>query len=163
MHAKNIYCYAGNFSSSLSPAQKTAQNIIGWAPAASSLEDVLIANGSTATVNSGIDLFAYNGSTASLRNVVGLYGTAPTGAHVYYESSSTGDFRLENTYGNQGAQTSGTVPGTNAPNPALRQVAGPVSDASFQRTPANGTLAVDTVNGRLYARVNGVWKSAPLS
>ncbi|MFJ1754779.1 glycosyl hydrolase family 28-related protein [Kitasatospora sp. NPDC088134] len=160
VHARNIYCYAGNFAAG---SAATPQNIIGWAPVASSLENVLIANGSVATVNSGIDLYAGPGTTAVLRDVVGLYGTAPTGHHVYYQTGSAGDFRLENTYANTGSQGGNTVPATNAPNPPLRLVNGPVSDASFSKQPANGTLAVDTANQRLYVRVNGTWKWSALN
>ncbi|RKE22964.1 glycosyl hydrolase family 28-related protein [Streptomyces sp. TLI_171] len=160
VHARNIYCYAGNFAAGTTA---TPQNIIAWAGVASSLENVLIANGGVATVNSGIDLYAGPGTTAVLRDVVGLYGTAPTGHHVYYETSSTGDFRLENTYANTGSQGGNTVPAGNAPNPPLRLVNGPVTDASFTHPPANGTLAVDTANQRLYVRVGGAWKWSALN
>ncbi|WP_035869253.1 glycosyl hydrolase family 28-related protein, partial [Kitasatospora cheerisanensis] len=161
VHARDIYCYAGNFAST---GDKAAQNIITWAGVASSLENVLIANGSVATVNSGLTVYAGKGATAVLRDVIGLYGTAPLGAHVYFEANADpGDYRLENTYANTGAQFSGTVPTTNAPNPPLRLVNGPVSDASFNRTPANGTLAVDTLNHRLYVRVGGVWQWSALN
>ena len=153
VHASNIYAFAGGFASGYS----TAQNIIAWAGIASSLENVLIANGATATVNSGVDLYAGSGTTAVLRDVVGLYGTKPAGAHIYYEASSTGDFLVENCYGNTGGQSSGTVPTRNQPGPPLRLVAGAVSDSSFTRTPLDGTMAVDTANKRLYVRVGGAW------
>lgn len=158
VYATNIYCYAGNFAAGYS----TPRNIISWAPMAGALENVLIANGSVATVNSGVD--AYSGSTAAvLRNVVGLYNTAPTGAHIYFEASSTGDFLVENCTGSVGAQVAGTIPVNNAPNPPLRLVAGAVSDASFKHTPVDGTMAVDKTNDKLYVRVNGTWRSAALS
>ncbi|OKI96772.1 glycosyl hydrolase family 28-related protein [Kitasatospora sp. CB01950] len=159
VHARDIYCYAGNFGSGGS-----IQNIITWAGTASSLENVLIANGSVATINSAVTVYAGKGSTAVLRNVIGLYGTAPAGAHVYFEpNADPGDYRIENTYSNNGAQFSGTVPGSNAPNPPLRMVNGPVSDASFKRTPADGTLAVDTANRRLYVRIGGTWQWTALN
>jgi polygalacturonase len=41
-------------------------------------------------------------------------------------------------------------------------VSGPVSDASFPQTPANGTLGVDTLNKRLYARSGGTWSYTSL-
>lgn len=110
-----------------------------------------------ATVNAGVALYSGTGSTAVLRNVVGLYGTAPTGTHIYYEQSSTGDFRVENSYGSTGAQATGTIPVKNAPNPPLRLVPGPVSDASFTHQPLDGTMAVDSVNKRMYVRVGGQW------
>lgn len=51
------------------------------------------------------------------------------------------------------------------PAPAARTVAGAVSDASFPaaRPPADGTLAIDTVNLRLYARVGGAWHYTALT
>ncbi|MFB9629442.1 glycosyl hydrolase family 28-related protein [Nonomuraea helvata] len=160
VYASNIYAYAGGFASGYS----TAQNIIAWAGSAGALENVLIANNSSAaTVNSGIDLYSGSGSTAVLRNVVGRYLTKPTGSHIYYEASSTGDFRVENCYANIGGQSGGTIPTKNQPNPPLRMVAGAVSDASFTHTPADGTLAVDSTNRRLYVRVNGKWLSTALS
>ncbi|MFC5666503.1 glycosyl hydrolase family 28-related protein [Kitasatospora misakiensis] len=159
VHARDIYAYAGNFAAGYS----TPQNIIAWAAIASTLENVLVANGAVATVNSGIDLYAGPGTVAVLRDVVGLYGTKPTGHHVYYEASSAGDFRVENTYANTGSQAGGAVPTRHAPNPPIRQVSGPVSDSSFTRPPADGTLAVDKDNRRLYVRVNGTWQWTQLN
>jgi hypothetical protein len=159
IHASNIYAFAGGFASGYS----TAQNIIAWGPSYSSLENVLIANGGTATVNSGVDLYSGSGSTAVLRNVVGQYSTRPTGTHIYYEGSSTGDFRVENSYGTNGGQASGTLPTTHQANPPLRLVAGPVSDASFPHPPLDGTMAVDTVDSRLYVRVGGAWRWTALN
>ena len=158
IYATNIYCYAGNFVSGYT----TPRNIISWAPMASALENVLIANGAVATVNSGVDLYSGTG-VAVLRNVVGLYNTAPTGAHIYYEASSTGAFHVENCTGSLGAQTSGTVPVDNAPNAPLRLVTGAVTDASFAHPPVDGTMAVDAENKKLYVRVGGAWLSAALS
>jgi Pectate lyase superfamily protein len=159
VYASNIYCYAGGFAAGYS----TAQNIIAWAGNCSALENVLIANGTPATVNSGVDLYSGPGSTAVLRNVVGAYTTKPTGNHIYYEASSAGDFRVENCYGNIGGQAGGTIPTKHHPNPPLRLVAGPVTDGSFTHTPVDGTLAVDSTNKRLYVRVGGVWRSTALS
>lgn len=158
VHATNIYCYAGGFASGYS----TAQNIITWAAMASSLEDVLIANGPTATVNAGVILYAPTGSIARLRNVVGLYGTKPQGPHIYFEANSPGDVSVEDCYGNIGAQYGGTIPTKYSPNTPLRQVAGTVTDASFARPPADGTMAVDAQNKRLYVRVGGAWMWSPL-
>ncbi|WP_306802712.1 glycosyl hydrolase family 28-related protein [Streptomyces sp. DH8] len=159
IHARNIYAFAGKFAQDYTPK---AQTIINWAPRASSLQDVLIANGSVATISSGVELYSGPGSTAVLSNVVGLYGTAPTGAHIWY-ATSTGDFRVENSYGDVGVQAQGSIPAKNQPNPPLRLIAGPVSDASFTRPPADGTLAVDTTNKRLYVRLGGTWSWSPLN
>ncbi|GAA1265034.1 hypothetical protein GCM10009665_62930 [Kitasatospora nipponensis] len=153
VYATNIYCYAGNFA----PGYSTAQNIIAWAANNSALENVLIANGAVATVNSGVDLYSGGGSTAVLRNVTGHYLTKPNGSHVYYESSSTGDFRVENCYGSSGTQNGGTLPTHHQANPPLRLVSGPVTDASFSHAPLDGTMAVDVVARRLYVRVGGAW------
>ena len=155
VYASNIYAFAGGFATGYTKPQ----NIISWAGIASALENVLIANGSTGTINSGVDLYSGGTSTAVLRNVVGLYTTAPTGSHIYYEASSTGDFRVENSYGSTGQQAGGTLPTRNQANPPLRLIQGPVSDASFTSTPADGTLAVDSSSQtpRLYVRVGGAW------
>ncbi|MFI1814847.1 glycosyl hydrolase family 28-related protein [Streptomyces sp. NPDC020422] len=154
VYATNIYCYAGDFAAG-TPA--TARNIISWAASSSALENVVIANRDRATINAGVALYSGPGSTAVLRNVVGMYTTAPTGTHIYYEQSSTGDFRVENSYGTIGAQATGTIPVKNAPNPPLRLVPGPVTDASFTHQPLDGTMAVDSANKRLYVRVGGQW------
>ena len=159
VYARNIYAYAGNFATGWS----TPQNIIAWAGTASALENVLIANGPVATINSAVDLYSGPTTVAVLRDVIGLYGTPPTGHHIYHESSSTGEFRIENSYGSSGSQAGGTLPTKHAPNPPLRLVAGPVTDASFTRTPADGTLAVDTTNNRLYVRVKGAWRWSALN
>ncbi|MGH2752871.1 MAG: glycosyl hydrolase family 28-related protein [Actinomycetota bacterium] len=45
---------------------------------------------------------------------------------------------------------------------ATRIVNGPVSDASFDKTPPDGTIAVDGAAGRLYVRVKGNWRSTDL-
>src|SRR5690606_2049671 len=60
---------------------------------------------------------------------------------------------------NRGAGTLGDPP------PPVLEVAGPVSDASFPaaRPPANGTLGVDSVNRRLYARIGGTWSHQALT
>lgn len=158
IYATNIYCYAGNFASGYS----TPRNIISWAPIAGALENVLIANGSIPTINSGVDAFS-GSSTTVLRNVVGLYNSQPLGAHIYYEPSSTGDFYVENCVGSVGAQTAGTVPLNNAPNAPLRIHPGAVTDAAFKHTPVDGTMAIDSTEKRLYVRLNGTWLSAPLS
>jgi hypothetical protein len=153
----SLYCYAGNFAGGYS----TAQNIIVWSAIQSSLQNVLIGNGAVATVNSGVDLFSASG-TASLSNVTGRYTTAPTGSHIFFESS-TGDFMFENCYTNNGTQFSGTTPATYFQGSPLRQVAGAVSDGSFTRTPLDGTTALDTTNNRVYNRVGGVWKQMQLA
>jgi hypothetical protein len=160
IYVDRLYCFAGNFAAGYS----TAQNIITWSPQASALENVLISNGAVATVNAGVDIFSGAGSTASLRNVVGQYQTAPTNVHLYFEASSTADFQLINCYSNAGGIYGGTVPTRYAGMSPLAQVAGPVSDASFTRGQPIGTLAIDTVNSRLYVKVaSGTWKSTALT
>lgn len=153
VYVNGLYCFAGGFFAGYA----TAQNIIDWAPQASALENVHIANGATATVAAGVDLFSGAGSTASLTNVTGQYTTAPTGAHIRYEASSTADFRVENAYGTSGTQASGTVPIRYAGHSPLKQVAGVPSDADFTHAPQNGTQALDTVSNVLYARIGGSW------
>lgn len=154
-----LYCFAGNFFSGYS----TAQNIIVWSPQASVLTNTLIANGSVATINSAVDLFSGAASTAVLQNVVGSYTTAPTGAHVFFEASSTADFFLQNVYSSSGSTFGGTIPIRFAGQHPIKQVAGAVTDASFTHTPLSGALGLDTTNNRLYARIGGVWFYTPMS
>lgn len=157
INVNSLYMYAGNFGAGFS----TPQNVIQWAASKSSLENVEIANSSTTTINSGVDLFS--AEVATLRNVIGKYTTAPTGSHIYFEASSTGDFILENTYSGNGSQFGGTVPTKFLGSSPIRQVAGPVSDASFTRGMLNGTLAIDTTNSKLYVRSGGGWTSTKLA
>lgn len=159
VYVNHLYAFSGGFYSGYS----TAQNMIVWNAQVSALENVLLANGGTATVNSGVDLFSGASGVAALKNVVGLYTTAPTGAHIYYEASSTADFLIENCYANTGTQYGGTPPTNFASYAPLRQVAGAVSDASFTKTPLNGTLALDSTNGLLYSRMASVWSPISLT
>lgn len=48
---------------------------------------------------------------------------------------------------------------------AIPLVNGPVTDDSYPgpRPPIDGSIAVDTVSGRLYVRVGGVWRSSALA
>lgn len=153
IYANHLYCFAGGFFSGFS----TAQNVIGWAAQNSALENVLIANAGTATVNAGVDAFAGASTTSVLRNILGHYVTNPTGAHVFLEATSAGDFIIDNVYGTAGGQYAGTLPGIYAPGRPLRLVAGPVVDGSFQHTPPDGTTALDSTDGRFYMRMGGVW------
>ena len=148
----DLYCFAGDFFSGYA----TAQNIIVWSAQASELSDVLIANGAVATVNSGIDLFSGASSVAVLRNVRGIYTTAPTGAHIFYEAS-TADFLITNCTGSSGAQAAGTVPIRYEGHSPIKQVAGVPADASFSYAPQDGTLALNTTAGELYMRIGGAW------
>ena len=151
---KGLYCFAGGFAGGF----VTAQNIVTWSAQGSAMENVLISNGAVATVNSGIDLFSGANSRASLKNVIGQYTTAPTGAHIFYEASSTADFHIENCYGSTGTQSAGTIPIRWEGNQPLKQVAGVPVDASFTRTPLNGTLALNSTTSDFYARIAGAWK-----
>lgn len=153
VYVNHLYAFAGNFYAGYS----TPQNVIVWSAQASALENVLIANGSVATVNSGVDLFSGAGSTSVVRNVIGQYVTAPTNVHIFFEASSTADFEIENSYANSGGSYGGTVPTAFAGGAPLRLVNGPVSDASYTHGPLNGSLAIDTANKVLYAKTAGAW------
>ncbi|HEX3786092.1 MAG TPA: glycosyl hydrolase family 28-related protein [Pseudonocardiaceae bacterium] len=155
INVNSLYMYAGNFGTGYS----TPVNVIQWAPSKSSLENVELANGSVTTINSGIDLFS--GDVATLRNVIGKYVTAPTGNHIFFEASSTGDFIIENSYSAAGSQYGGTIPTKFLSGSPLRQIAGPVSDASFAHGPFNGTMALDTTDFSLYVRSAAIWSAFP--
>jgi hypothetical protein len=153
IYATNCYLNAGGFAGGYS----TAQNIIGWAASSSSLENIYIANEGAATINSGVDLYSGPSTTTVLRNVVGHYQTSPTGAHIFFEASSTGAFLIENCYGTSGAQTSGTLPTYYAGPTPINLVAGTPADSSFPHAPLNGSIAIDTATNQLFARVAGTW------
>jgi hypothetical protein len=153
VYVDGMYCFAGNFYSGYS----TAQNIINWAPQASVLENVVIANGAVATVNSGVDLFSGAGSIAVLRNVLGLYTTSPTGTHIFYESSSTSDFNIQNCHSTVGSQAGGTIPTKYAGHSPFHQSSGAPADSQFAKTPLNGIVALDTTNNTLYMRSANAW------
>jgi hypothetical protein len=160
VYVDHLYCFAGNFFAGYS----TPQNIIVWSTQAGALENVLIANGGVATINSALDLFSGAGSTTVLRNVVGQYQTSPTGVHMFFEASSTADWHVTNCYSNLGSIFGGTVPTKYAGASPLAQIAGPVSDASFTRGQPIGTMALDTTNLRLYVKTaSGTWKSTALT
>jgi hypothetical protein len=154
-----LYCFSGGFASGYS----TAQNVIVWSAQESALENVLISNGSTQTINSGVDAFSGANSTTVLRNVCGHYTSNPTGAHIYFEASSTADWRVENCFSTAGTMYGGTIPTSWYQNASLRQVAGAVSDGSFNHTPLDGSLAVDSTNKVLYSRIGGAWYGTPLA
>lgn len=45
----------------------------------------------------------------------------------------------------------------------IKAKAGIPTDADFASTPANGTIAVDTTNNRLYVRIGGLWRSVAVT
>lgn len=155
----NLYCYSGNFYAGYS----TPQNVITWSAQLSGLHDVLISNGSIATISSGVLLFSGAGSTADLSGVNGNYVTAPTGSHIFFSASSTADFNIRNCSSGNGSQFGGTLPTRFAGNPITASVAGVPSDASFSHGQLNGTLAVDTTSNNLYIRHGGTWRATRLS
>jgi hypothetical protein len=169
VHATDIYCYADNLGAT-APAGTTAPSMIIWQGQQSSLSNVLIANGtSSASIASGVVLYAPAQDTAVLRNVVGKYKLALTGAHIW-QASSAGAFSYDNCTATLDTSTgtvtltpvNGAAPAVFAPGTALPQINGAVSDASFATLPANGTMAVNTAAKTLCIRVNGSWVSTPL-
>jgi hypothetical protein len=100
----DLYCYVGGFGAGYS----TPITAISWSAFDSTLLNVTIANSGTATINLGVD--AYTNANSVIENVIGRYGSAPTGSHIYFEPSSTGDFHVDNSFGTAGTQFTGTVP-----------------------------------------------------
>jgi hypothetical protein len=45
----------------------------------------------------------------------------------------------------------------------LKTKAGRISDADFDQPPVDGTMAVDTRNGRLCVRIRGSWRAVSLT
>lgn len=149
-----LYCFAGGFTGGFS----TAQNIITWSGSKSTLENVLISNGGTATIASGVLAFSPGGQRAVLRNITSTYGTAPTGNHIFFVSS-TGAWVVENCFSATGSQFGGTLPTAFEGGQPIKQVANIPADSDFVRTPPNGSFAANTLNTDLYYRVGGVWRS----
>lgn len=149
-----LYCFAGGFGGAFS----TPINIINWSASRGALENVLLANGGVASVNSGVLVFSPAGQRTVLRNIVASYGTAPTGSHIFF-NVSTGAWYVENCYSGTGSQFGGTIPTAwEGANPE-KLVAGVPADASFVRTPPNGAIAINSSSTALYVRVSGSWKA----
>lgn len=106
VHIKHLYAYSGGFSSGYS----TAQDVITYSAQMGSLEDILISDGSSATIANGVTVSAPSaGQTVALKNIWSTYTTAPTGAHIGF-GTITGRIDLENCPTNTGTQFGGTVP-----------------------------------------------------
>lgn len=136
---RNVYVFAGGFQSPYS----TAVNAIQWGAARSSLSDVTIANSTTATISSGVDLTSQSGSIAVLRNVIGNYTTAPTGSHIYTYTSTGGTYDFTDCYTNAGTLYGGVV----ASGAASHVVTS--SSASGTWGVSNGTAVTGNANADL--------------
>ena len=90
----HLYCYSGGFGGTFN----TPQDVISWSPNGfSALNNVVIANrASTTTVANGVTVNSPTaGQNVSVKNVAGLYLTAPTGAHINF-GTTTGGFDVRN-------------------------------------------------------------------
>lgn len=159
---KHLYCYSGGFHGGYS----TAQDVISFSPQVGTLDDTRIFNASgTACIANGVTVNSPLATgLVSVENVRGKYATAPTGAHLNFGGTNTGPYKIISVNSDNGAQVGGTVPSLLAANQPLNLVAGAVSDGSFATTPLDGTLAVDTLNKRVWTRYsNGTWARIPLN
>ena len=159
---KHLYCYSGGFHA----AYSTAQDVISFSPQVGTLDDVRIFNASaSATIANGVTLNSpLSSGTVAAENIRGKYTTAPTGAHINFGGTNTGAYKLSNLSSDNGTQYAGTIPSTMVANQTLNLVNGSVSDGSFNTTPIDGTLAVDTLNKRLWTRYSsGTWARIPLN
>lgn len=160
--AQHLYLYAGGFYSGYS----TAQDVVSFSPQVGSLRDIRIFNASAvACIASGITVNSpLSTGLVSLENVRGKYTTAPTGAHLNYGGTNTGPYKIWGVTSDNGAQTGGALPTLALANAPLNLVSGAVSDGSFATTPADGTMAIDTLNKRAYLRhSSGTWSRLPLN
>lgn len=101
----HLYCYSGGFGGTYS----TATDVITWSPnGASSLNNVFISNrAATGSIANGVTVSStVAGQSAVLRNVVGLYNFAPTGAHINF-STATGTFVVDNCVATLGTAFAG--------------------------------------------------------
>lgn len=103
----HLYCFSGGFESGFS----AAQDVIQLSSAATVLQAVWIGDrSSSATVANGITVNSTNANEAiALRDVHGIYNTAPTGAHINF-GTATGGFVIDNVSTNNGTLFAGTVP-----------------------------------------------------
>lgn len=156
----HLYCFSGGLSNSAA-----AQDVILWQPQFSALNNVGISDrAATASIANGVTV---NSATATdnvtLRNVRGIYNTNPTGAHVNFGGTNTGDYIFDNVSSNAGTQWGGTPPTSFGANTPINQVAGAVLDSSYSSTPLDGTAGLDITNHRLYLRANGgTWSFIPI-
>ena len=127
VYVSHLYCYSGGFGGGFS----TAQDVITWSPNGySALTNVVIANRTaTSTVANGVTINSPNASASiAIKNVTGLYLTAPTGAHVNF-GTTTGGFSVEGCYSLAGTLFS------NAPTTALVD--------QYISNNTTGTVAID--------------------
>lgn len=93
---RGLYAYSGGFQSGFS----TAQDVISWSGQDSALMDVLISDGSAATVANGVTINStVSGLNGVVRNVSGTYTTAPTGTHIN-RGTTTGGLVVDNCHFN---------------------------------------------------------------
>lgn len=158
VHVTNLYVCCNGFYTGYS----TKITAVQFASYKSSLENVLIHSGSVDCLDVGVSWAGTAGGSV-LRNVFGDYQTYdPATGHIV-NSGGTGDRSITNCWSNRGTQFGGTEPTEWVPNAPLRQIAGEVSDDSFTTAPLNGSMAIDTSNGRLYVRYGDTWLYAPIS
>jgi hypothetical protein len=137
---EHLYVYAGGFASGFS----TAQTLISLFGGNHALRDVAIGNGASANVVNGVLAHAVGGSTIVLEDIAGVYGTAPTTAHVTFDASATGRYSVKNCPTSTGTQFGGTLPGLNN-IPSLRPAAAVTSTTTIANTAALSTLQTGTV------------------
>lgn len=162
VNVKHLYMYSGGFNVGYS----TAQDVVQFSPYFGTLDDVYIRNASaSATIANGVTINAPSAPhTVSLENIRGSYTTAPTGAHLNFGGTNVGAYKVTDVYSDNGTQVAGTVPSKYTANQTLNLVSGSVSDGSFATMPTDGTLAIDTLNKRLWARhTSGLWSRIPLN
>jgi len=140
-YVNHLYAYSGGFTSGYS----TAQDVIQWGCQDGCIENVFIANGSSATVQNGITLnSATAGQNVTARNVMALYTTAPTSAHVNY-GTATGGFAGGNNYSNTGTQFTGNVPDGSNPISGLMQIF--TASGTWTAPPGAVAITVTAIGG----------------
>jgi hypothetical protein len=111
IYVNHLYCFSGGFASGSS----TAYDVIDWNGQASTLENVLIINGSATSVANGVTVTSPVATeNAVLRNVTGIYSAAPN-AHVNF-GTAIGGFVIDNCNSNSGTQFTGTTPNGSVAN-----------------------------------------------
>jgi len=153
LHMSDGYVMMGDFDSGFSTPQPgisyTGLGVAG------SLRDVHVANGVTNTVEEGV--YVWVGTLIEVDNVSGSYVTAPTtGNHVSFAGG--GPYSVKNCSASGVTTEIAFASGvTGLGGGPLLVNAGAITDAVFPAVPPDGTMAIDSTNGRLYFRYGGNW------
>lgn len=135
---KHLYAYSGGWSAGYT----TANDMIDFSPQSGTLDDVLLSDGSSATVASGITVNSPAlGETVTVENITATWTTNPTGALINYGGTAAGTLTVENVAANAGALVAGTVPTLSGGVAATATVANTAALTNLESLPLPGGQA----------------------